>query len=127
LEGRPEVVLAYLFGSAARGTASGGSDLDVAVSLLEPPRDPLSSRARLAEALMRAAGGTRVDVVLLGDAPPALAGRIVRTGTVLVCRDESHRVRLEVAILRREFDTKPIREALDRAQSSAIRAGRFYG
>lgn len=49
--------------------------------------------------------------MLLEDAPPALAGRAVREGTLLLCRDESHRVRLEVNVLRREFDTEPLRKA----------------
>lgn len=127
LEGRPDVVLAYVFGSAARGTAASGSDIDVAISFAEPARDRLAFRARLMEDLARAAGGTRVDVVLIADAPPALAGRIVREGTLLVCRDEAHRVRTEVAALRAEFDTARLRAELDRGQSSAIRAGRVHG
>lgn len=127
LEARPEIVLAYVFGSVARGTAARGSDIDIAVALTQPPSDALAYRARLAEELTRAAGSTRVEVVLLQEAPPALAGRIVREGRLLVCRDETRRVRIEVDALRREFDTEPLRRALDHAQSAAIRAEETRG
>lgn len=127
LERRREIVLAYLFGSHARASGSPGSDIDIAVALRTRPADPLRYRARLAEDLTREAGGTPVEVVLLEDAPPALAGRIVREGQILLSRDERRRVRLEVDVLRREFDTAPLRKALDRAQSEAIRTGRFRG
>jgi predicted nucleotidyltransferase len=127
LEGRSEIVLAYVFGSVGRGTASESSDIDVAVSLSERPQDPLRYRARLAESLTGAAGGRRVEVVVLAESPPELAGRAVREGRLLLCRDEARRVRTEVDILRREFDTAPLRKALDRAQSAAIRSGRFLG
>jgi len=38
----PRVVTAYLFGSVARGTASPGSDVDVAVLLEAPPPPTLA-------------------------------------------------------------------------------------
>lgn len=71
---------------------------------------------------MRVSNGVPVEVVLLEDVPPALGGRIVREGKLLVCRDEADRVRTEVAMLQREFDTAPLRKVLDEAQSQAIRA-----
>jgi uncharacterized protein len=126
LDDRPEIVLAYLFGSSARGTASPQSDLDVAVLASETSPNVLRYRARLAEALTEVAGGKAVEVILLDEAPPALAGRIVREGRLLVCRDESQRVRFEVRALEREFDTAPLRRVLDRGLSTAIRAGHFY-
>jgi len=123
---RPEVVLAYLFGSAARGTATPTSDIDIAVLVSEALPNALRYRARLAEALVEVAGGRPVEVILLDDAPPALAGRIVREGRLLLCRDEAARVRFEVRALESEFDTAPLRRVLDRGLATAIRAGRFY-
>jgi len=121
LERTREVVLAYLFGSVARGEAGPGSDIDVAVALEPGIHNRLRFRARLAESLSRSSGST-VQVVDLAEATPALGGRIVRDGTLLVCRDDTIRVRTEVHLLQREFDTAPLRRALDRAQSAAIKA-----
>lgn len=126
LIGRSEVTLAYLFGSRARGTATAESDFDVAVRVFEALPNRLRYRVRLAEGLAALLGGAKVEVVLLDDAPPALAGRIVREGKLLVSRDETERVRFEVRALEEEFDTAPLRRALDRGQTAAIRGGRFY-
>lgn len=122
LEKRQEIVLAYVFGSVAKGSVSEGSDIDIAVLVSEARPDPLRYRVRLIEDLMRVSNGVPVEVVLLEDVPPALGGRIVREGKLLVCRDEADRVRTEVAMLQREFDTAPLRKVLDEAQSQAIRA-----
>ena len=90
----PPVVAAYLFGSTARGEPTPLSDVDIAVYLNEPSREArvaayLGLRRRLAEAL---ANGP-VDLVLLNDAPPALAGRII-AGDLLYAADERERIRL---------------------------------
>jgi predicted nucleotidyltransferase len=71
LEGIPEVRLALLFGSQARGTARTGSDVDVAV--LAHGADLLA----LAAALSRAIGET-VDVVSLEDPGFPLLEELVR-------------------------------------------------
>lgn len=117
LEKRQEIVLAYVFGSVAKGSVSEGSDIDIAVSVSEARPDPLRYRVRLIEDLMRVSSGVPVEVVLLDDVPPALDGRIVREGQLLICRDEADRVRTEVGMLQREFDTAPLRKVLDEAQS----------
>lgn len=103
------------------------SDIDVGVLLVRAADNPLRYRARLAEELSRSVGGVPVDVVLLDEAPAALAGRVVREGRLLVCKDEVKRVRFETDALRREFDTTHLRRLYDRALAGAIRQGRFYG
>ena len=121
-----EIAVAYLFGSVARDEAGSGSDLDVAALLAAETPDPLRHRARLMEELARAAGAA-VDVVLLGEAPPELAARVVREGRLLLSRDESARVRFETETLRRYFDTARLRRELDRSLLSDLREGRFLG
>jgi len=81
----PELRLAVLFGSRARGTARPRSDADLGILL-----DPFSAelRFRVEAGLGRAAGGP-VDVVLLDDAPPLLRFEIARDGVLLFQR-ESH-------------------------------------
>ncbi len=124
---RREIAVAYLYGSTARGEAAPSSDIDVGVLLAEVVENPLRYRARLAEELTRAAGGVTVEVVLLDEVSPALAGRVVRDGRLLLCRDDVRRVRFETDALRREFDTIHLRRLYDRVLACAIRQGRFYG
>ena len=100
------VVVAYLFGSQARGDAGPLSDVDVAI-LLEgdlSPGEALSLRLRLMEAIGRALCVERVDVVVLNGAPHLLQHRVIRDGRVLFCRDELARVRYEFRVLRDYLD-----------------------
>jgi predicted nucleotidyltransferase len=127
LADRPEVAAAYLFGSAARGDASGLSDTDVGVLLADGPGNLLRYRARLIEDLSRALEGGPVDVVLLDEVPPAVAARAVREGQLVLCRDDVRRVRFEVRALRCDFDTAHLRRIYDGTLAKAIRQGRFYG
>ncbi|MHC4427272.1 MAG: type VII toxin-antitoxin system MntA family adenylyltransferase antitoxin [Planctomycetota bacterium] len=122
-----EVTVAYLFGSTARGDTSDLSDVDVGVLLAEVPANLLRFRARLIDELSRALEGEQVEVVLLDEAPPALAARVVREGQLLLCRDEARRIRFEIHALRRDLDTVPLRRLYDRTLAKAIRRGRFYG
>lgn len=79
------IVLAYLFGSQAEGTARPSSDADFAVLL--PPETPRSKyfdvRLRLTNALMDALHKNEVDVVILNEATPLLAHEITAHGKVL--------------------------------------------
>lgn len=103
------VELAYLIGSEARGQASAGSDVDIAVL----PRRPLSllELGALAERLERELGGRRVDLVDLHRAPPLLLAEVRRDGQVLVERDPAVRFDFETRALQRALDTRPLRAA----------------
>ena len=127
LADRDEVAVAYLFGSAARGQMTQLSDVDVGLLLTNGPQNLLRYRARLMEDLSRALAGRSVDVVLLDEAPPALAARAIREGQMLLCRDNTRRVRFEVRALQRDFDTAHLRRIYDQTLANAIRNGRFYG
>ncbi len=71
----PEVELAWLFGSTARGAATVRSDVDLAV--LAPPEAQLALAADLAVAL-----GREVDVLDLARAPLPVLERIVKEGVL---------------------------------------------
>jgi predicted nucleotidyltransferase len=79
------VRFALLFGSAARGTDTPESDVDVLVGL----RDPSLERVIEVGAKLSAATGRRVDVVRLEDvqAEPSLLADVVADGRVLVDRE----------------------------------------
>ena len=101
LRTQPNVRLAALFGSAARGEQSSGSDLDIAVSFR---RDDHQARADLAELLERASGRS-VQLVSLDQAEeaPLLLADLLHDGRVLVDRDGEWRrlKRSEPTIVRR--------------------------
>jgi predicted nucleotidyltransferase len=91
-ENPPEgVVSVYLFGSHAEGRSHRESDLDLGV-LLTRERFPTASdsfaeRIRLGSWLMGELLLPKVDIVLLEEAPPILARRIVTEGIRVYCAD----------------------------------------
>src|SRR5216684_235287 len=96
IRGLPVVTL-YLFGSRARNLAGPISDYDFALQT----RTGLTSRERfklklvLLERFTRALQTDHLDVVVLEDAPPLLAHRILREGKILFCGNVRERVRSE--------------------------------
>lgn len=88
------IVVAYLFGSAAKGVMGGLSDVDVAVLLSKSYNATLDYRLylidKLAQIVRRA-----VDIVVLNEASPLLRYEVVKYGRVLYCRDEGERVAFE--------------------------------
>jgi predicted nucleotidyltransferase len=80
----PEVRLAVLFGSVARGEARRKSDVDLGVSV-EP--DTSAVRYKVESELERAAGRS-VHMIFLGDAPPLLRFEISRDGVLLFQRQD---------------------------------------
>jgi len=83
-EGRPNVVLAWAFGSARDGQVRSGGDLDVAVLFATAPG--LDELADLRADLQQLLGHEEVDLVVLNRAPSILAFEAV-SGRLLYCRD----------------------------------------
>ncbi len=124
LERHPEVLVAYLFGSAARGRSRPGSDVDVAV-LLADGADGLELRLGLLGDLAAAAGTDELDLVVLNEAPNELAFRVLRDGRVLVCRDERARVRHRVRTILDHLDLEPLRRIVARGLARRLAEGTF--
>jgi uncharacterized protein len=78
----PEVELAALFGSTARGRARAGSDVDVGLVV----DDPSPERFAEISAHLHRALGRDVDLVDLSAAPPLLRFELARDGVPLVER-----------------------------------------
>lgn len=114
----PRVDYALLFGSSARGSAHPGSDLDVAVGMgsrarLEP-RDIGDLVSRLEHA-----AGRPVDVLLLEEAPPAVAYRVFRDGRVLVEKDHRALVARKTRAILEYVDFRPLEELAARGALAA--------
>ena len=103
----PRVLVAYLFGSLARGTASKNSDLDIAVLFAGPIDARLGGPLdQLRDAVERACG-RRCDLVDARTAPADLIHRVLRDGELLIERDRSARIAFEVARRNEYFDLLP--------------------
>lgn len=124
LEAREDVLVAYLFGSAARGKAGPLSDVDVAVLLAEDG-DRFARFLEVVGEVARVVGPERADVVLLNEAPVALAYRVLRDGRVLLCRDDGARIEHWVRTVVRYLDMEPFFRTLEEGVRHRILEGRL--
>jgi predicted nucleotidyltransferase len=103
-----DILFAYLFGSAATGTLSPRSDIDVAI-FVAPRADCHAVRLAVARAASRQLATDAVDVVLLNTAPLSLSGRVIGTRQVILDQDPHARHAYESLTLRKFHDFR-IRE-----------------
>jgi predicted nucleotidyltransferase len=118
-DGRREVLLAYLFGSRARGPADAASDYDLGL-LLRPGTAP-DSRYAIAHELAALLGAEKVDVVLLREAPVELAYNVIAEGRLVYERDLAERVEFEADLMSRYCDFLPV---LRRQREDVLRESR---
>lgn len=110
LEADPRIAYGLVFGSVARGDAHAGSDVDVAVGLADGVQFDALAVGGLVSDLERASGRT-VDLVLLHEAPPALAYRVFRDGVVIFARDRTAVVDRRVRAVLDYLDFRPFEAA----------------
>ena len=106
----PRIAYALKFGSRTRGEAPPHSDLDLALGLEPGVRLTVAELGELA-AELESVSGHAVDLVLLEQAPPALAYRIFAEGELLLERNHAALV---------ERKTRAILEYLDFAPTEAL-------
>jgi predicted nucleotidyltransferase len=111
-----DVVLAYLFGSHARGQAGPLSDIDVAVLLAGQPDDSrcFDMRLEIIGGLMDILRADDMDVAILNQTPLALRYRVLRDGVLLFCRDHQAMI---------EFKTRTVIERHEHAILERARKG----
>jgi predicted nucleotidyltransferase len=118
------LIAAYLFGSHAEGRAHRESDVDVAVALdLSTWSDEsgrFDERVRLSAELVSVTGSNEVDVVVLNDAPPLLARRIVLDGRCIHCADSAAERRFRRDVVFRAADLEPWLERQRRRTLEAL-------
>ena len=107
---QPDVVVAYLFGSVARGRGDHFSDVDVAVLFDEKVDAFRRGELRLEYGLALAPLADRdVDVVALNTATPVLKMQVLREGRLLYARTPQERIQFEVRAAKIYYDTQPLR------------------
>jgi uncharacterized protein len=106
---QPDVIVAYLFGSVARGQETRLSDVDIAV-LLDPMTEPEAVLDRQITRLTDLEQMARLEVqlTLLNHAPPLLAYQVIREGVLLHQRSEAERVAFQVKAMKEYFDVQPM-------------------
>ncbi len=107
---RDDVVVAYLFGSIARGEGRESSDADVAVLLRDGKLEAIADFDRVFEMQDRLAArlGRDVDVVVMNGAPLDLLHRVLRDGVRVLDRDPLARMEFELQVRTQYFDFLPI-------------------
>jgi predicted nucleotidyltransferase len=119
----PRVAYALVFGSTARDSRHGSSDLDVGVGLM-PGVELSPNEIGILVADLERAAGRPVDLVLLGEAPPALAYRIFRDGITLVERDHRALADRKARAILEYLDFRPLQDIAVRGALAAAARGR---
>jgi hypothetical protein len=125
LGSRPEIRLAYLFGSALK--RDDWRDLDIAVLLdqdrVAEPADWLRYGLRVGAELEQFLGRPRVavDLRVLNGASLAFQNEAIKTGALILARDRRSQVAYESRVLVEFLDFLPILEMYERALRREIR------
>lgn len=122
-----DVVLAYLFGSAARGSFGPLSDVDVAVLCSEKvgQDDYFDKRLKLASEIDKILGIYKTEVICLNQVPPFLRHRAVFHGMPIFVGDVKLKRSFELRVLQEYEDFKYHLESAHRIMTSQIKDGTF--
>jgi predicted nucleotidyltransferase len=111
LRSRKEILAAYIFGSVVSGTQRADSDVDIALLVSDKVMrgDALQYRLNAMTDLMGILKRDDVDLILLNQASPLLAHRVLSKGKLILERSASARVAFQVRAVNRYLDTQPMR------------------
>ena len=125
---RYQVVVGYLFGSAAKDTVTPLSDIDIAVLFDKTvaPSQHIPRELAIAREAGTLFGINQIDVVnLLTVANPLLKHNIVAEGKVLMAKDPAVRRRMEKRIMDEYEDTRHLRNVARRILERQIKEKTF--
>jgi hypothetical protein len=106
-----EVVVAYLFGSVARGEDNKLSDVDIGVLLDESlsKQDMFNLELQIIDDIVGLLGSDKIDLTIMNQAPLLLKFNIIKDGYLLKS-DESSRIPFETRVMSRYLDEKYYRQ-----------------
>ena len=102
------VVLCYLHGSVAKGTARTDSDVDIAVLFDRMPDDPIEVTGALIQALHGLAPGREKDIAILNEASPLFCQSVAALGIRLYARSEEDDVGFQIHTMHKYEDSRHI-------------------
>jgi predicted nucleotidyltransferase len=108
LQGRPDILFAYLHGSFFSGDRF--RDIDIAVYLKPPFPSPLQIELDMEGELGKEVERYPVEVRVLNDAPLSFRYNVIRHGEPIVVLDDDLRCDFMEATLSRYFDFAPFRK-----------------
>jgi uncharacterized protein len=123
LKRRPEIVLAYLFGSHAKNTARPNSDIDIAVLVDESM--VVGNLFEFQTELVAELRDDRVDLVILNHAPPLLQHQVIKHGIKLFTKDKAKAVDFVFKANTRYLDTIYLRRVQDEIMHRHIKEGQY--
>ena len=119
--GRGEVLVAYLYGSVAKGKAHKGSDIDIGVVLAEDYKPDPFYESRLSAELSKAFGA-EAEVRVLNGQSIVFLHQVLKYGVLLFSRDEKTRVGFETYTYSRYLDFRPFFEAYNKERRKRVLA-----
>jgi len=126
---RKEIKFAYLFGSLAKGKNNKLSDIDIAVfvdkKLIYEKKHSYGYKASLITDLMSELNTDKIDLVILNEATPLLAHRVIRDGILIYCKDDRARINFQVRTIHEYIDTEKIRRIQEKYLKERIYSGKF--
>mgnify|MGYP003874475329 CR=1 FL=1 len=127
--GRPEVVLAYLFGSFVERQGAKFNDIDIAVLVDDALMKAAEHLGRygyaafLTTEIAHVLKYPEIDISILNRASPLLQKRVISQGKLIYARSEKERIAFETAALSRYADTEPLRRIKRRYMGQRIERG----
>ncbi|PKL62042.1 MAG: nucleotidyltransferase [Methanomicrobiales archaeon HGW-Methanomicrobiales-2] len=116
LTGREDVLLGYLYGSFLRHDGFHDIDIGLLVSGEREPYESYKYAMGIASDLERCITPRyEIDLRMLNDAPVEFQYEVVRTGHLLIARDESTRIAFEASVIAQFLDLKYLYDRTDRA------------
>lgn len=125
---RKEIVLAYLFGSQAKGVNRTHSDIDVAILLdagISVEESPYGYKSAILTELMMILHTNSIDLVILNDASPFLRFQVVRYGIPVLVRSEAERIDFHVKTISRYNDVKVLLKTQYKYISERLKDGTY--
>lgn len=126
IEGKKDIIAAYLFGSAVTGKDVASSDVDIAL-LTKPYKDSMESyrsRVSLQTEIARLIGKD-VDLVFLQEAGELLAFEILKTGKVIFERDKQAHRSFRALRLIQSLDFLFLEKQMQRGMIAAMKRGKI--
>ena len=128
LSRRHEILIAYLYGSYAKGTPRSSSDIDVAIYLKHRVDDnqyPYGYRAEIITSLIKLLGTNKIDLIILNDVPTFLKFQVIRYGTLIFTRSEAKRIEFHAGTIAKYLDVKYLLAIQHKFMSKRLADGTF--